>query len=149
VDWGYAVQGHDDIMDNARVDFALGTVPDARADTQRWFFPLADADPKPGDRVWVHGYPEGTERLTQGIVSTPYLGGMELTLEDPITFGSSGSPVLDARGHVVGVITHMRATTPWDRESNHALFTPVSHLRLALAHLGVRLWSGGTPSLVL
>lgn len=60
-----------------------------------------------GDPIYVIGSPEGLEQtLTQGIVSSKRAigGATYLQITAPVSHGSSGSPVLDNKGNVVGVI---------------------------------------------
>jgi S1-C subfamily serine protease len=68
---------------------------------------LASALPKPGERVYVIGNPAGLENtisegLISGIRSVEERSLLQLTA--PISPGSSGSPVVNAAGEVVGVI---------------------------------------------
>jgi hypothetical protein len=71
--------------------------------------PLAFDDPLPGERVVVIGSPFGFEQtVSDGIVSTiredsPF--GRIIQITAPISPGSSGSPVLNMRGEVIGVAT--------------------------------------------
>lgn len=68
--------------------------------------PLASEPPRVGETVWVIGSPEGlTGSVSSGVVSA------RRTLDDqtllqisaPISPGSSGGPVLDASGRVIGI----------------------------------------------
>ncbi|WP_347350985.1 serine protease [Intrasporangium sp.] len=72
--------------------------------------PLAAQNPKPGDRITVVGYPGGGELTTsQGRVlryGADLVGESDepMIVDDaPIEHGSSGSPLVDAAGQVVGV----------------------------------------------
>lgn len=93
---------------------------------------LAAADPRPGDRVTVVGYPEGGRlTVTAGEVIGPTtdplhenLGEVLLT-DAPVEPGSSGSAALDADGRVIGVVY---AKTSDDR----SLLVPVSTLEHVL-----------------
>ncbi|WP_062465101.1 S1 family peptidase [Demequina soli] len=71
----------------------------------------ADADPAEGDVITVVGYPNGGRLTTStgvvlGTTSDPLGGavGTVLATSAKVSQGSSGSPVLDEEGHVVGVI---------------------------------------------
>ena len=74
--------------------------------------PLAQALPEPGETVVVIGSPLGLEQtVTDGIVSairkiSPL--GQVIQMSAPISPGSSGSPVVDMRGQVVGVASFRR-----------------------------------------
>lgn len=62
--------------------------------------------PEVGDRVWAYGSPKGLAgTMTDGIVSAvrERNGRTMLQISAPISPGSSGGPVLDARGRVIGV----------------------------------------------
>lgn len=62
--------------------------------------------PNVGDRVWAYGSPKGLAgTMTDGIVSAiRERGGRKvLQISAPISPGSSGGPVLDAQGRVVGI----------------------------------------------
>jgi S1-C subfamily serine protease len=67
---------------------------------------LASTVPSPGDSVFAIGNPEGLERsISQGVVSaTREIDHRELLqLTASISHGSSGGPIVDAKGEVVGV----------------------------------------------
>lgn len=69
---------------------------------------LAEELPQVGQEVAAIGSPEGLERtLSTGIVSAlRKLGGREVVqITAPVSHGSSGGPVLDESGRVVGVAT--------------------------------------------
>ncbi len=69
------------------------------------------ADPaKPGEQVFAIGNPEGLEKsISQGIVSAVRTrDGRELIqITAPISHGSSGGPVFNAKGEVIGVAVGM------------------------------------------
>jgi hypothetical protein len=66
-----------------------------------------NADFKPGQRVYTIGHPLGFDKtLSEGLISavpTTYLF-QKLQITAPVSEGSSGGPVLDKEGHVVGVV---------------------------------------------
>lgn len=85
-----------------RLDLAILPSPGARSGglTVETFFPEI------GDPVWTYGSPRGlTGTMSDGIVSAirERGGRTVLQISAPISPGSSGGPVLDARGRVVGV----------------------------------------------
>jgi tetratricopeptide (TPR) repeat protein len=67
---------------------------------------IATADPTPGQTVFAIGNPEGLEKtISQGIVSAnrDFDGRKLLQITSPISHGSSGGPILDTAGQVIGV----------------------------------------------
>lgn len=67
---------------------------------------LASEPPRVGESVWVIGSPEGlTGSVSSGVVSARRAIHDQtlLQISAPISPGSSGGPVLDARGRVVGI----------------------------------------------
>lgn len=68
--------------------------------------PLTGTPPRIGEAVWVIGSPEGlTGTVSTGVVSARRTldGATLLQVSAPISPGSSGGPVLDSTGHVVGI----------------------------------------------
>lgn len=93
---------------------------------------LADADPAVGDRVAVVGYPLGKAlSVTSGHVTRGRDDPLRensapvLVTDAPVEPGSSGSPVLDDEGHVVGVVYAKG-------QDDTTYFVPVSTLRAML-----------------
>jgi S1-C subfamily serine protease len=114
----------------------LPTAPD-----RRHGLTLAGRDPAPGDRVTVAGFPGSyrlrvvTARVAATVDGAP-LGqsGPVLRLRLPLRPGAaglspgmSGSPVLDAAGHLAGLVFAV------DHRSGEGLALPASTLRQALA----------------
>lgn len=72
--------------------------------------PLASTAAHPGDQIFAIGNPEGLEKtISEGIIS-----GIRqiddrslLQITSPISHGSSGGPILNAKGEVVGVAVGM------------------------------------------
>jgi hypothetical protein len=61
-----------------------------------------------GQRVLVIGSPEGLEgTVSDGLVAAIRQNGQYIQITAPISHGSSGSPVLNERGQVIGVATSM------------------------------------------
>ena len=92
---------------------------------------LSDHDPAAvGDSVYAVGNPKGLEgTFSEGIVSAIRTVDSEsiLQITAPISPGSSGGPVLNARGQVIGVSA---ATFREGQNLNFAI--PVSYLRMLL-----------------
>ncbi len=93
---------------------------------------LAQEDPTEGDAITVVGYPNGRQLTTvSGVVlgaTGDPLGaalGTVLATTAPVQPGSSGSPVLNERGEVVGVIYAKN-------EAEQSFMVPVSLLRTLL-----------------
>ena len=66
-----------------------------------------DAELKPGQRVIAIGHPLGLEKtVSDGLISSVQTidGVQEVQITAPISDGSSGSPVLDQQGRVIGVV---------------------------------------------
>ena len=66
-----------------------------------------EAESKPGQRVIVIGHPLGLDKsVSDGVISGVRTvdGRQELQITAPISSGSSGSPVLDDEGRVIGVV---------------------------------------------
>ncbi len=97
------------------------------------FSALAQEDPVEGDAITVIGYPLGGKLTTVsgvvlGSIADP-LGaalGTVMVTTAPVEPGSSGSPVLNEKGEVVGVIYAKN-------ESEQSFMVPVSLLRTLIA----------------
>lgn len=92
--------------------------------------PLADANPEVGDNVEIIGYPGGGRLTsTKGTVLEYRDDPLSANAGEVIVSsaravpGSSGSPMYDADGHLVGVVY---AATP---DGDHSLAVPVSTVR--------------------
>jgi Trypsin-like peptidase domain/Double zinc ribbon len=88
---------------------------------------LADRQPQVGDEVTVLGSPLGlTNTLSKGVVSgiRTFAGTDLYQITAPISPGSSGGPVLDHRGRVIGLAT---ASLTIGQNLNFAV--PAAHLR--------------------
>lgn len=97
--------GHDDQADIAvmKVDeknfkFNKGELP----------YTIANAKAPIGARIFSIGYPKEDEVYSEGYVSSRngYEGDkLQYTLDLPATYGQSGSPVIDANGNIIGILT--------------------------------------------
>ncbi len=121
-----------DVTATGSATFAdLAVVRTEQALTQA--LPLAVADPVPGQLVTVVGYPEGGPRtvsrgVVEGFVEDPLGGDSPVILSTAaVAPGSSGSPMLDDSGAVVGVVYAA------ETNSGRAVAVPVSALRQLLA----------------
>jgi S1-C subfamily serine protease len=96
-----------DILDQSSVDDYI--VFKTSAGSSVPFLKLAPGLPVKGEEVYVLGNPHGLESsLTKGIVSS--IRSVNSTndmiqIDAPIAPGSSGSPVINSRGRVIGVAT--------------------------------------------
>jgi serine protease Do len=94
--------------------------------------PLAPGEVKPGEQVYAIGNPQGLEKtISQGIVSglRERDGRKLIQVTAPISHGSSGGPVLNAKGEVVGVAVGML-----EDGQNLNFAVPVDYVRTLLAH---------------
>lgn len=94
------------LAEDRQVDLIKVTV-DLPADAPRAYLPVSATRPRVGERVLVIGSPLGLEEtVTDGMISgirlLPNLGEM-LQISAPISPGSSGGPVVNLQGEVVGV----------------------------------------------
>lgn len=112
-------------------DLALLAVPDLDAP------PLElgrDGDVAVGDKVFVIGNPNGLEgTFSDGLVSgkREFKDFTLLQITAPISPGSSGGPVLDARGRAVGI-----AKGSWEQGQNLNFAIPSGLLRSMLENRG-------------
>ncbi len=95
------------LAENATVDLIRVAV-DIPAEKRRWL-PIAETAPAIADQVVVVGSPMGLEQtVSEGIVSAirdvPDVGTI-FQVSAPISTGSSGSPVVDGAGQVVGIVS--------------------------------------------
>src|ERR1017187_5160649 len=71
---------------------------------------LASMETEPGEQIFAIGNPEGLEKtISQGIVSGLRKRGNRdlIQITSPISHGSSGGPILNSKGEVVGVAVGM------------------------------------------
>jgi Trypsin-like serine proteases, typically periplasmic, contain C-terminal PDZ domain len=131
------IVGQEDIYSVAKVlsvdskrDLALLRVQDIEAP------PLSLADDsgvEVGDEVYTIGNPEGLEgTLSQGIVSgiRQTTAGKYLQITAPISHGSSGGPVLNKQGQVIGI-----AVGTFRKGQNLNFAIPVSDLNILLGRV--------------
>jgi S1-C subfamily serine protease len=95
---------------------------------------LAKARPQVGERVVVFGSPDGLEKtVSSGIVSAirPHPGdpkrGDVIQMTAPISHGSSGGPVVNIKGELIGVTTFFYYKTPRSQNLNFAF--PAEHIQ--------------------
>jgi S1-C subfamily serine protease len=92
-----------------------------KCDEQGWLpvLTLAPAPPRPGDDVWICGYPLGVEtpRLARALISgyDVYINTIadgfrtpSIVIDGSVNFGNSGGPIYDPNGGVVGVVCAQR-----------------------------------------
>ncbi|MFQ6023318.1 MAG: S1C family serine protease [Acidiferrobacterales bacterium] len=111
-------------------DLVLLTAPGARAPA----LPLGDGEKVAvGDPIYAVGNPKGFEgTFSQGIVSGIREAGARslLQITAPVSRGSSGGPVLNAKGEVIGIAL---ATHGGGQNLNFAV--PVSYLKALLSNM--------------
>lgn len=110
-----------------QADIALLKLSGARANP----LPLSGGNVEVGDEIYAVGNPQGLEgTFSEGIVSGIREVGTDrlIQITAPISPGSSGGPVLDTQGNVVGVAA---ATLANGQNLNFAI--PVSYLRKILS----------------
>ncbi len=93
--------------------------------------PLSSEEVKPGEQIFAIGNPEGLEKtISQGIVSgLRTKDGVDLIqISSPISHGSSGGPILNSKGEVVGV-----AVAFLDEGQNLNFAVPVAYVKALLA----------------
>ena len=67
---------------------------------------LGDSDAvRIGDTIIATGYPDGRYRVTEGVIRRVRSGNKWLQMDIKLSGGSSGSPVRDSRGHVIGIVS--------------------------------------------
>jgi S1-C subfamily serine protease len=104
---------------------------------------LATAKPEVGESVVVIGAPEGlSNTVSTGIVSAfrPVEGRPRMQISAPISPGSSGGPVLNRRGQVIGV-----SLSILEGGQNLNFAVPLEDLRAILASPSARLAFPGGP----
>lgn len=72
---------------------------------------LADVEPKQGSTIYAVGNPRGLERtITEGLFTAhrEIAGQLLAQISAPISPGSSGGPIVDAQGYLVGVAVASR-----------------------------------------
>ncbi len=67
---------------------------------------LGDSDAvRVGDTIITTGYPDGRYRSADGVIHRVRKGNKWLQMEIKLSGGSSGSPVRDSKGHVIGIVS--------------------------------------------
>lgn len=89
---------------------------------------LEGSSPGKGDNVTVIGYPLGEKlKVTYGSIRNILGVDQLLQITAPVTYGSSGSPVLNSEGKAVGIVTFVIED---DENVNFAL--PIRHINRLL-----------------
>ncbi len=138
VDWRLVVQANATYLGPRVIDFALGTAPETREDAAQRFLWVAEAFPAPGTLVYLHGFPFGVERVTAAIVAdpSPDLPSRRLIVRSrEVDPGSSGSPVLDGLGRLVGVVWGRARGVDGNLEFDEVFVTGVDDLLQSLRPL--------------
>lgn len=81
-----------------------------------------------GDTVIVTGYPNGKYKITKGIVHRVRNNDKWLQMEIALSGGSSGSPVRDSKGEIIGVVSAV--------EDPYSYVIPSNALRTLIAQSG-------------
>jgi len=95
-------------------DFSADAVLLRTGAEEQMFLRMADDEPRPGDPLWVCGFPLSMNLpvTSEGQVrSLPNAAGRPMLTTVPMMPGQSGSPVLNAQGRVVG--TASRGSLPF------------------------------------
>ena len=97
------------------------------------YLPISDHFAETGDMVTIIGNPRGVSRVAvRGTVKDYYQGSsaapLVFSIEAPIEPGSSGSPVLNEQGQVVGIVYALQTQTSSSQESRLALAIPIAYL---------------------
>lgn len=94
---------------------------------------LAPANPDTGTDITAFGYPEGgaltvTEGVVEDFIADPQLGNLSKVIRSDVEIhpGSSGGPVIDDQGQVVGVVYAIEVAT------ERSLIVPVDTLQRLL-----------------
>ena len=109
--------------------------------------PLASLAPSPGDQIFAIGNPEGLENtISQGIVSGVRTANNRdlIQITSPISHGSSGGPVLNSKGEVVGVAVGML-----ENGQNLNFAVPVKYVRALLDQKGADVATAATDCMAL
>ena len=96
--------------------------------------PLTDAPPMVGDDAFAVGIPIGQLVASRGVVVGVSPSAIEATT--PVDPGSSGGPLLDVRGNVIGLVIEQT------RVSDHAVAVPSARVSAAIASLASGASSG-------
>jgi hypothetical protein len=96
---------------NASADLAVLNVTSADSKAWAWFVTDSDLE-EVGERIYVYGNPLGVVgTFCEGLLSAVRNNGAILQLSAPLDYGNSGSPVLNAYGQVIGVVSYRKEDT--------------------------------------
>ena len=89
---------------SAPLDVALLKIPSANSKSCEF---IADSDwEQIGEKVYVYGNPQGVEgTFSEGMLSSVRYNGAIFQISAPLDYGSSGSPVFNEYGRVIGIIS--------------------------------------------
>ena len=91
--------------------------------------PLGDSDAVAvGDTVIAAGYPSGKYKVTKGVVHRVRNNDKWLQMEIPLSGGSSGSPVRNSKGQIIGIVSAV--------EDPYSYVIPSNALRTLIAQSG-------------
>jgi S1-C subfamily serine protease len=93
------------VKGNPELDLALIHVPDAKS--KAWAQLDTDSDwEQTGDKVYVYGNPDGVNgTFSDGMISACRSGKAVFQITAPVDHGSSGSPVFNQYGLVIGIVS--------------------------------------------
>ena len=102
----YRVNDSDIVKFDEGLDFILFKIPNLSSAT---YLPIAKSIAEQGDEIYVYGNPEGLDcTLSKGIIAayrTKIIENDQIQIDAPISPGSSGGPIVNTKGQLVGIST--------------------------------------------